>query len=42
MNALSGVEGAKKFLLHSDWYGYIDLTNPARKKIFMDYLHGKK
>ncbi|MDO9154687.1 MAG: hypothetical protein Q7U47_13460 [Paludibacter sp.] len=29
-------------LLHSDWAGYIDLSNPVRRRIFENYLNKSK
>ena len=42
MNALARYPWAKKILLGSYWKGEIDLNDPVRRQIFLDYLNGKK
>ncbi len=41
MNIFSDMAGMKKYMLGSDWYGYIDLTNPVQRQRFEDYLFGR-
>ena len=42
MNKVSAMAGAKDPLMNKHWWGYLDLRDPARRKIFEDYLAKRK
>lgn len=41
MDKWAEIPGVKELLLGTDWYGSIDLTSAARRKVFEDYLFKK-